>query len=449
MTHLALHATGQVPKRRLIPRQTSPDRFLADVEAWIRLEYPDAVRTTATRTAADGARELAISFHPAATDVVVSAGDDLEIAVLAAFAPVGPGYQTFVGRLAQRLAPEFGVVWTTVAAEPAEPSPADELVLARPAFLIDPAQAADRPTAEHGYLTWLGGGLIAAREARRKGAGTVHLGTPAGVQFQVDAAIATSLGPRDDTWLDAAVGDSRLAIDVTPWWADANDARYLLNRALCLMWTEVRWRQPADDEERRIHDEVLRLLARAFPLDPSLPFPWREWLELARLRGADDAMTRQVEAKAERAPRRPAIGYRRHPVLVVHEGWELEVPGSFTEARTAEEWAGGEAGRSITIAATETGTPEGPMSAQAFLEQVSRDLGPEALTHQDGELYGRARLTTDASSGLEIGVLEGYSAVRGRGAAIRITFDDSNDWRWALDLWRALAPSRGEAFARA
>jgi hypothetical protein len=89
------------------------------------------------------------------------------------------------------------------------------------------------------------------------------------------------------------------------------------------------------------------------------------------------------------------------------------------------------------------------MTAQAFLEQVSRDLGPEALTHQDGEVYGRARLTTDASSGLEVGVLEGYSAVRGRGAAIRITFDDSNDWRWALDLWRALAPTRGEAFARA
>jgi hypothetical protein len=37
-------------------------------------------------------------------------------------------------------------------------------------------------------------------------------------------------------------------------------------------------------------------------------------------------------------------------------------------------------------------------------------------------------------------VVEGYSAIPGSGAAIRITFDDSEDWRWALDTWRALAP---------
>jgi hypothetical protein len=441
MTHLALYATGQAPKRRLIPRQVPADRFLADVEAWIRLEYPDAVRTTETGTA-NGLRELAVSFHPAASDVIVSVADDGVVAIRAWFPPVGPGYQTFVGRLAQRLAIEHGIEWVT------DPADADGPALP-PSATADPDQAADRQTAEHAYLTWLGSGLIAAREARRRGSGAIHLGTPPGVRYQVDGALATGLGPRDDAWLEAAVTDSRLATDVTPWWADATDARYLLNRALCLMWTEVRWRQPADDAERRVHDEVLRLLARAFPLDPSLPFPWREWHELARLRGADDAMTRQVEAKAERASKRPPIGYRRHPVLVVHEGWELEVPGSFAEVRTAEEWTGGEAGRTITLAATETGTADGPMTAQAFLAQVSRDLGPEALSHQDGEVFGRARLTTDASSGLEIGVLEGYSAVRGRGAAIRITFDDSNDWRWALDLWRALAPSRLEAMARA
>src|SRR6185436_19060265 len=113
---------------------------------------------------------------------------------------------------------------------------------------------------EHAYLTWLGSGLITAREARRRGAGSVQLGTPPGVQFQVDAALVTPLGPRDDEWLNAAVSDSRLAIDVTPWWADATDARYLLNRALCLMWTEIRWRPPIDDGEREVIEETLRLL---------------------------------------------------------------------------------------------------------------------------------------------------------------------------------------------
>jgi hypothetical protein len=89
------------------------------------------------------------------------------------------------------------------------------------------------------------------------------------------------------------------------------------------------------------------------------------------------------------------------------------------------------------------------MTAQAFLDQVARDLGSEALTHEEGELRGRARLSSDATSGVEVGVLEGYSAVRGRGAAIRITFDDSADWRWALDAWRALSPIPGGALASA
>ena len=53
---------------------------------------------------------------------------------------------------------------------------------------------------------------------------------------------------------------------------------------------------------------------------------------------------------------------------------------------------------------------------------------------------GRATLTTDTSSGVEVGVLEGYSAVVGSGAAIRIVFEDPTDWQWAIDMWRSLAP---------
>ncbi len=67
-------------------------------------------------------------------------------------------------------------------------------------------------------------------------------------------------------------------------------------------------------------------------------------------------------------------------------------------------------------------------------------MGPDALHHRAGELIGRARLTTDSSSGVEVGVLEGYAAVRGSGAAIRIQFDDPVDWQWAVDTWRALTP---------
>jgi hypothetical protein len=129
-------------------------------------------------------------------------------------------------------------------------------------------------------------------------------------------------------------------------------------------------------------------------------------------------------------------------VTIVHEGWALEIPGSFGERRTDEEWSGADGGRSITIAATPTEGDDGrPLTADAFLARVAVDLGRDALEHRSGTVVGRARLSEDGSSGVAVGVLDGYAAVTGRGAAIRVVFEDPGDWQWALDMWRSLRPA--------
>ena len=304
---------------------------------------------------------------------------------------------------------------------------------------------ADRPAVERGYLAWLGPELARARISAQRGARGIHIGMPAGTTVTCNAAIATVLGPRDEAWLEAAIADPRVAIEITPWWSDATDGRYLVNRALTRMWLDVRWRRPAVTGEAALLDEVHVLLSRAYPLEPDLTYPWVEWAEVVAYRGLDDAMGRQVIARAAAAsvasPAADRIGYRRAPVVIRHEGWVLTVPGDFAERRTADEWWGGGPGRSITLAATTTGTESGGrMTAQGFLAQVAADLGPEALHHEAGEVRGRARITTDASSGLEVGVLEGFAAVTGSGAAIRIEFDDGEDYAWALEMWRSLRP---------
>jgi hypothetical protein len=216
------------------------------------------------------------------------------------------------------------------------------------------------------------------------------------------------------------------------------DARYLLARALTWMWLEVRWRPPIGAGEAAIVDDVLATLRRAYPLDPSLAWPWQEWRELLALRGHPDPATLGLIERA--APEidngQGRIGYRRLPVTIVHEGWALDLPGSFTGTRTAEEWTGGEAGRTVTLAGTPT-----EMTAEQFLRQVAGHLGHDAIEHEDGPIRGRARLSSDASSGVEVATVEGYTANRGRGAAIRIEIDDPQDWKWALDTWRGLRPS--------
>ena len=427
-----LHArlTGQAARRGLIPRVPTAEVLLADAETWLRSTFSEAVRTVERPVREQGEAELTVELHPAAPPLVMTASDTGRVAVTAATEIVGPGYHRFVGRVLERMGMDLAIVWERGGEEVRDPlSDATAMTFA------------ERPAAERGYLTWLGRSLVEARARRPSVGAPIPLGLTTDTRYHLDGAIHTALGPRDMAWLDVAVTDTRIATDVTPWWADATDGAYLLNRALCLMWTDVRWRTPAGKSERGLFDEVHRLLSRAYPHDPNLAYPWRAWAELVDFAGIDDPMASQVRGRAASAAADEApIGYRRAPVTIRHEGWALEIPGSFAERRTSEEWWGGGAGRDITLAAVTTGTAAGPMAGQAFIQQFGGDLGPEAIDHRAGGVVGRAKLVTDASSGVEVGVLEGYSAVVGSGAAIKIVFEDPGDWQWALDIWRSLAP---------
>ncbi len=431
---LTIRVVGQAARRGLIPRLPPADRLMGNACAWITGEYPSIVRTARVDGSPDQA-ELVLDLHPAAEPVSITADAEGSVVASADTSSVGPGYHTFVGRILDRLETEVGIDWS----RDREQRP----VGAPPAWVGARTPIADRPSVERAHVALLGRTLARALELRRRGAGSFQVGTRPGTQFTFEGAIATPLGPRDDAWLEQAVKDPRVALDVRPWWLDATDARYLLNRALVLLWTEIRWRAPADDAERAAVDEALGLLRRALPADPTLPYPWREWAELIELRGIDDPIADRVAQRVGHVdPDRAPIGYRRAPVTIVHEGWLLQVPGSFGERRTAEEWTGSERGRRVTLAGITTATTNGlPMSADWFLARVANDLGSEVMHHQDGELAGRARISTDAASGVEVAVLEGFSAVTGRGAAIRIEFEDAADWRWAVDLWRSLRPS--------
>jgi hypothetical protein len=446
---LTIRVVGQATRRGVIPRLPTPGKLLADAKDWIVAEYGPIVRSAHVRTpdlAADTGAELVLDLHPAAEPAVITADLEGRVVAEADTSRVGPGYHTFVARLLERAGEEAGIAWSREPeAGPSGAGPARRTtprIGPRSAAAAPPALA-DRAAVERAHQAFLGRTLARVAELRRTGAEGIHVGLAPGTRFTFEGAIATPLGPRNDAWLAQAVGDPRVAADVRPWWFDTTDARYLLNRALVLLWTDVRWRPPGTEAERAAVDEALTLLRRGMPMDPTLAWPWHEWAELIALRGLEDPAADRVMRRAEneRLGRHP-IGYRRNPVTIVHEGWAIEVPGTFDEQRTAEEWSGGERGRRVTLAASVTSTETGmPMPAEWFLSQVAGDLGSGVLGHEAGEVLGRARVGTDASSGVEIAVLEGFSAVTGRGAVIRIEFEDADDWRWAVDLWRSLKPA--------
>ena len=269
-----------------------------------------------------------------------------------------------------------------------------------------PSSRAAVRDAERGHLAWLRSSLLAVQNARRQGANGLHLATPSGVRYSFDGAVATVLGPRDDGWLERAFADPRVAADIWPWTADAMDARYHLDRALAMLWNDVRWRPPVGDREVAVLDDVLATLRHAYPLEPSLAWPWADWREAFVLRGLEDPATFQMLQRATtqagmRAPAPPpgtvligaeaphvapappdAIGYRRRPVTIIHEGWAVDLPGSFSEQRTVEEWSGHDAGRDVTLAATATAVGDAPMSADTFLREFAAGLGRDAIEHE-------------------------------------------------------------------
>lgn len=228
---LAARVVGQASRRGLIPRVPTGERLLADVETWLTAGYPDLVRSSLRSTPVEGEARLETSLHPAARNLVLTASDAGRIAADADTVAMGPGYHRFVGRILERLEMDLAVTWGRVHPDrPDEPDEAAALTFG------------DRAATERAYLGWLGRTLVGTRAARVAGGAGIHLGTPDGVRFTFDGAIATVLGPRNDAWLETAVADTRVATDITPWWADAIDGQCLLNRALSLMWLEVRWR---------------------------------------------------------------------------------------------------------------------------------------------------------------------------------------------------------------
>ena len=418
----------------MIPRLPAPDKLLGDIRDWVSTEYEPYVRS-ARVLVPDTGPELHLDLHPAADPIVLTADAEGRVVATGDSSNAGPGYHTFMGRVLDRVGDELGIMWS----HDHVPRP----VGAKAAWVGSKEPLANRADAEKDHVALLGHVIARAGEHRRRGISGIQVGLQPNAKFEFDGPIGTPLGPRDDAWLARAERDAWAAADIRPWWFDATDARYLLQRALVILWTEIRWRPAADDAEKAAIDEVLSLLRKALPSDASLAYPWREWAELITLRGIPDPIGERVFRQAEKVDRGlPVIGYRRRPVTITHEGWALQVPGSFGEQRTADEWRGEERGRQVTLAATETRTTNGmPMSAEWFMSSVVGDLGEGVLRHEDGGLVGRARVTSDASSGLEVAVLEGFSAVTGSGAAIRVAFASPDDWQWAVGLWRSLRPA--------
>ena len=237
------------------------------------------------------------------------------------------------------------------------------------------------------YLGWLGPALADARAARRLGAGRAALGTPPGVDVRDRAGRsprssdrATTRGSRRRSPIRASPSTSRRGGPTRP------------TRDIC-------------SEPGARADVARGPLAHARPMEGEADLSTRSIdccraptrsTRTSRTRGTRGPSWPRCAASTTRWPARrshererepepdPPVGYRRDARPDQPRGLVLEEsPASTRSGGATEEWWGGGAGRSITLAATRPGR-RGADAAQAFVEQFAGGLGPDAIDHRAG-----------------------------------------------------------------
>jgi hypothetical protein len=349
-------------------------------------------------------RRITLALHPAAPParLIVLPEGDLELS--AETAAVGPGYHADV---LDRIAPmldELEYAWDRAG---------------------DDRDGGDDGDPAAAMLAWLAGQLAA---------GETRIGMPAERSFRIDCAVQTAMGPRDAAWRDAAIAEPSRGADAFAWWRRAPGHRERA-RALLAMWHEVAWREPLDDDERRVLERAAADLAAAHRADPALELPWIEWAELLGHLGADDAHAAEIRARARAAaaaPPPPRIGYRRHPMEIeLSGGWSLELAGAFVGRwePDGERWWATDGARVVEFTSL---TADGEGDSDRLLA-VAPEAHPVIARWSSGEHRGRAEASDDG----DIHLVHGLMA-RAPHVAILTCKGAASDQAWALATWRSL-----------
>ncbi|HLF05615.1 MAG TPA: hypothetical protein VI893_00310 [Thermoplasmata archaeon] len=420
--------SGRYGAKGLFARAAPPDQFLTQVADWFQQRHSSAICAMQSGPAPPG-HALVVQLHPAGGEFEFHAPAPGTVKLNVRTSTVGPGYHQFACEAIRSLGQALQITWD-------QPS---EQFHDETGYLYN----GDRAQLEQHFLGWLQKTCGMVGEMERRGETPMALGMAFDHVFRVAPDVATCLGPRSVEWLHAVGWNPRVGIEYFPWWEPGTGPGYLAGRALALMWTEIRWRPPIDDGERRTVAEVLHLLGTAHRQDPARELPWREWLELHALAGARDPLPGDLKTKAASATDRPLIGYRRASVTVMTSGgWQVTLPGSMAEGKAEDghliAW---EPGRRFEVSTITVETKDGsrPDGDQMLADMQDRTpSGAKRLAHR-GE-FGVGRAWFGPTSG-EPGFhwrLQGLMAGTCTIAIATIDLQSADQEAWAVQIWKSL-----------
>jgi hypothetical protein len=381
---------------------------------------------------------LFVSIHPAGEDVEFIVSEPGQVTVSAKTSTVGPGYHIALCQLLRRFGEDMKVHWRPAGEE--DDASHDETGY----FFTNNRAAVEEEMLLH--LQAIARISVETQETQGHTLEAWHL--PINHSYSdYPGGVRTPMGVRSSEWIHAVREDPQTGRDLYPWWEEGLTASFFLGRALCQLWTEVRWRPVLSDEEYDDWDFICDDLCRAYNADPTLNYPWREWVELIEIldgfEGATSATPEMEEVIRSRAAQVPAdqplIGYRRYPVKVnLSDDWSMRIPGAMTELWEDNTWSAWDGQRTVWFSNWSITTKDdAPVPAAEVLQAMQLPEG-DLIHHRDGDLIGKAILGETEEDGEELLNLKAFSAVAGKAALCNIYYHDEDDQDWAMATWHSL-----------
>ncbi|MCC6547378.1 hypothetical protein IT570_09445 [Candidatus Sumerlaeota bacterium] len=370
-----------------------------------------------------------LAFHPAAQPVMIALFHPNHIVVNAETAGVGPGYHQYLCDMFKAAALPLKITWDI--ANSSDPT----------GYFAN----ANRSALESVFLRWLGDQCADLQDLYGRGERQLSLALPTLDRFPHDGAVATPLGPRPASWLDAVCQEPSRGKDMFAWWDAGEGGNYYLGRALSHLWLQARFRQPMTEGETASYADMLNCLEEAYKLAPQLRYPWREWDDFLRMTDRNDHLTAEVGGKADaESGARPLFGYRRGDYISVFpSGWHVTLPGVFAEQfGEGGMWTGWDDSRTVQIG-TITAPPNGDGSLIPAAE-IIRDAPPlgmgrgEDYERNEEGLISKGNLHQANEDNRIFWRLGTASAVDGNMLVVTINFDNEEDKDWAMEVWKSI-----------
>jgi hypothetical protein len=410
---LGLEVSGELPRNRdALP--------VAQVQEWIHQHAADLLRDLSTQDE-DGSTVLLVSLHPAAEAVRCSFSGDNGFQVSAQTSAVGPGYHIYICNLIRKMGEDLGVRWKAGPEDSGDDTNYFET-------------GDEQPVNQH-MLLWLSTVCKSILDERLEPREAIAIAMPMGTTYETDALLITPTGPRSRRWAERVASDPENGRDFFAWWQPDRGAPYYLNRALCLMWTDVRWRRPLIESETLTLNEVIDCLEQAHRFEPTLRYPLHEWRAIAEY--LDRPLNLPSPDSQRQVNESELIGYRRNRVRVsLAGGWSIRIPGGFAESWDDGTWGGWDPAVTVWVTAYSSEHGGSATPAEQILQGITMD-SEDVVTHQESGLLGRGCISWVEQEGYWR--LRARSAVTGRFCLCTICYGSDKLRDQALEIWRSLA----------